>query len=125
MPTDADVAALLRRAATLVTARARRERSEQFASLSPEFKEALANEDDKMGECYTRAADAIEDLAATRRALDDAIAMSGEAHEENARLRAAIENIQRWANEMTQYSEGEWVLYDDVIAALRKPDAAK
>lgn len=82
----------------------------------------------------TRAADAIEIisleneqsarlLTKLQTADDRADALA----EENARLRAAIESVeqlQRWANEMTHYHKGEWVLYADVIAALRKPDAA-
>ena len=83
---------------------------------------------------HTRAADAIEIisleneqsarlLTKLQTADDRADALA----EENARLRAAIESVeqlQRWANEMTHYHKGEWVLYADVIAALRKPDAA-
>jgi hypothetical protein len=65
-------------------------------------------------------ADASDASAAAHARAADAI-------EENVRLRAAIESVeqlQRWANEMTHYHKGEWVLYADVIAALRKPDAA-
>lgn len=69
--------------------------------------------------------DAARKVDVVAKALFDRAAA---AIEENARLRAAIESVeqlQRWANEMTHYHKGEWVLYADVIAALRKPDAAE
>lgn len=61
-------------------------------------------------------------------ALDAANEALRMANDENKRLRAAIESVehlQRWANEMTHYHKGEWVLYEDVIAALSPRPGAK
>lgn len=78
---------------------------------------------------FTRAADAIEDLAATRRALDDALESERVAHEENARLRASLSAIVSMTKDNAAGDpDGDALntlvdIHTIADAALRKPDA--
>lgn len=66
------------------------------------------------------AADALEDLAATRWALDDALASAGEVHAENARLRAALEQARRDMIAVESHARKESILATERIdTALR------